>query len=94
MKLGRVVGTVVATAKHPAFVGHKVLLVQPVDEHGAGTGDAIVAVDRVQAGVGDLVLVNQEGSGARQILIGDPAGKLPIRSVIVGIVDDVHIPSA
>lgn len=89
MKLGKVVGTVVATAKHPAFVGHKLLMIQPVDERGEASGNTFLAVDRVQAGVGDTVVVNQEGSGARQLILGDPAGKLPIRSVIVGIVDSV-----
>jgi microcompartment protein CcmK/EutM len=88
MKIARVVGTVVATAKHPAFVGHKLLVVQPLDEHGKDTGDAFLAVDHAQAGCGDKVLVNQEGNGARQML-GTIDGKLPIRSVIVGIVDEV-----
>lgn len=90
MKLARVVGTVVATVKHPAFAGHKVLLCQPVDGHGADLGEAVVAVDNAQAGVGDSVLINQEGSGARQML-GTIDGKLPIRSVIVGIVDEVAL---
>ncbi len=91
MRLGRVVGTVVATEKHVAFVGHKVLLVELIDEHGDERGESLVAVDRVQAGVGDTVLVNQEGNGARQML-GTIDGKLPIRSVIVGIVDEVDLP--
>ena len=90
MKLCRVVGTMVSTVKHRAFAGHKVLLCQPVDEQGTESGDALLAVDHVQAGVGDLVLVNQEGNGARQIL-GTIDGKLPIRSVIVGVVDDVQV---
>ena len=88
MKVARVVGTVVATVKHPAFHGHKLLLCQPLDEHGQETGDVILAVDHAQAGCGDRVLLNQEGNGARQIL-GTIDGKLPIRSVIVGIVDEV-----
>lgn len=87
MKLCRVVGTVVATVKHPAFAGHKLLVVVPVDERGAALGKGFLAVDRVQAGEGDLVLVNQEGNGARQLL---RAPKLPIRSVIVGVVDAVE----
>lgn len=91
MRLCRVVGTLVSTVKHPAYVGHKVLLCQPLDEGGDETGDALLAVDRVQAGVGDVVIVNQEGNGSRQLL-GTIEGKLPIRSVIVGVVDDVHVP--
>jgi ethanolamine utilization protein EutN len=89
MKLCLVKGTVVATAKHPAFEGLKLLVVQPLDARGADQGHSFLAVDRVQAGEGDVVLVNQEGNGARQLF-----GKkvLPIRSVIVGIVDQVdHI---
>lgn len=91
MKLCRVVGTMVSTVKHPAFDGHKILYCQPVDAGGADGGEALLAVDRVQAGVGDVVLVNQEGNGSRQLL-GSVDGKLPIRSVIVGVVDDVHLP--
>ncbi len=90
MKLCLVVGSVVASAKHPAFVGHKLLLCQPLDGDGAEVGDALIAVDHVQAGVGDRVLVNQEGNGSRQML-GTLDGKLPIRSVIVGIVDQVSL---
>lgn len=86
MKLCRVLGTVVATAKHPVYVGRKLMVVQPVDEQGREQGHSFLAVDRVQAGEGDLVLVNSEGSGARQLI---PIEKLPIRSLIVGIVDQV-----
>ena len=88
MKLCRVKGTVVATAKHPAYDGLKLLVVQPLDERRESQGPSFLAVDRVQAGEGDVVLVNQEGNGARQLF-----GKkvLPIRSVIVGVVDLVDI---
>lgn len=84
MKICDVVGTVVATVKHPAFDGHKLMAVQPLDEAQQPHGTSFLAIDRVQAGVGDRVLVISEGNGARQILGGD---NLPIRSVIVGIVD-------
>jgi len=86
MKLCRVLGTVVATAKHPVYVGRKLMVVQPVDELGQAQGHSFLAVDQVQAGEGDLVLVNSEGNGARQLI---PIEKLPIRSLIVGIVDQV-----
>jgi ethanolamine utilization protein EutN len=83
MKLCRVEGSVVGTAHHPVYDGMKLLIVQPVDG-----GDSFLAVDRVQAGVGDIVLVNQEGNGARQLLkLGQ---QVPIRSLIVGVVDEVH----
>jgi ethanolamine utilization protein EutN len=88
MKLCRVLGTVVATAKHPTYAGHKLLVVQPLDEHQAPAGSSYLAVDVVQAGVGDLVLVMSEGNGVRQILKQEI---LPIRSLIVGIVDAVEV---
>ena len=83
MKLCRVEGSVVASTHHPVYDGRKLLIVQPVDG-----GDSFLAVDRVQAGPGDLVLVNQEGNGTRQLLKLGP--QVPIRSLIVGIVDEGH----
>jgi microcompartment protein CcmK/EutM len=88
VKLCRVLGPVVSTAKHPAYVGHKLLCVQPVDADGAAQGPSTLAVDTVDAGEGDLVLVNSEGNSARQIIGVD---KLPMRSLIVGIVDRVDL---
>jgi microcompartment protein CcmK/EutM len=82
MKLARVLGSVVATAKHPAYAGHKLMLVAPEP-----TGKAFLAIDNAQAGPGDRVLVLTEGTGVRQVL-GTEAG--PIRSLIVGIVDAVE----
>lgn len=88
MKLCRVLGPVVATAKHPSYLGRKLLAVQPVDERGQDTGASFLAVDDVQAGRGDVVLVMQEGNGVRQLL---KTKELPIRSLIVGIVDRVSV---
>ena len=88
MKLAVVVGTVTATVHHPAFDGQTLLLCQPVLPGGEPTGEVFIAVDKSQAGVGDTVLVNQEGNGARQVF-GLPAKHpWPVRSVIVGVVDD------
>jgi len=76
-----------AAAKHPAFAGRTLLVVQPLDERGGDTGASFVAIDHVQAGTGDKVIVLTEGNGVRQILqMGDI---VPIRSIIVGIVDQV-----
>jgi len=86
MRLARVRGNVVSTIKHPTYEGRTLLLCQPVTPTGEARGEQVVAVDHAQAGVGDLVLVLTEGTGVRQIL-GANAG--PIRSVIVGIVDEV-----
>ena len=99
MKLCRVKGNVVATVKHPAFAGQKLMVVQPIDEQGADQGASFLAVDGVQAGPGlhhqhrvagpgDTVLVMQEGNGVRQIL---RIPRAPIRSLIVGIVDQIDV---
>ena len=84
MYVGHVTGTVVATVKHGSFNGRKLLIVDQIDPDGEPTGMYDICVDTVQAGVGDRVLVLDEGNGARQIL-GD--SKAPIRAVVVGIVD-------
>jgi ethanolamine utilization protein EutN len=89
MRICRVIGTVVATIHHPDDDGRKVLLVRPEAARGAVAGAAFVAVDTVQAGPGDRVLVLAEGNGVRQIL-GSDVG--PIRTLIVGIVDCVDTP--
>jgi len=88
MYVGRVSGTVVATIKHEAFHGRKLLIVDQLDTAGQPTGAYDICVDVVQAGVGDRVLVLDEGNGARQILKRNVA---PIRAVIVGIVDEINI---
>jgi len=88
MRCCRVVGPLWAAAKHPAFAGHPLFVVQPLDERGTDVGPSFVAIDHVQAGVGDMVLVLTEGNGARQIL--KQGDIVPIRSVIVGIVDQVE----
>ena len=86
MKLGRVRAQVVSTRKHPAYRGLTTLLVEVLDREDKGTGQTFVAVDRARAGIGDTVLLMQEGSSARAMLKNDEA---PVRSVIVGIVDSV-----
>jgi len=84
--LCRVIGTVVSTVKHPTYRGLKLFVVQPVDEAGNPSDPSFLAVDQVQSGIGDLVLVMTEGNGARQIL---KEKMLPIRSLVVGVVDAV-----
>ena len=88
MYIGRVSGTVVATVKHEAFSGHKLLVVDHLDLTGEPTGAYDICVDTVLAGAGDRVLVIDEGNGARQILNRKEA---PVRAVIVGTVDDVEV---
>lgn len=88
MKTGRVEATVVATLRHRSLDGHRLLLVDLEDPGGSPTGDYTIAVDAVDAGVGQRVLVLDEGSSARQVL-GDP--EAPVRAVIVGIVDSATL---
>ena len=88
MKICRVIGNVVATVKHSAYEGQKLMIVQPVDPQKPSDAPSFLAVDRVQSGAGDLVLVMQEGNGMRQ-LFGVQA--LPIRSIIVGHIDQMDV---
>ena len=88
MYVGRVVGTVVATIKHPAYQGYKLLTVARERLEGSPEEKYDIALDTVQAGVGDWVLVLDEGNSARQVLGMEPWG--PVRAVIVGIVDDIE----
>lgn len=90
MIYGRVTGTVVSTAKHDAYAGLKLLLVEPIDESGARAGDELLAVDNAQAGVGDRVLILKEGNGVRQIF-GMTGKQFPVLETIVAIVDDVEL---
>jgi microcompartment protein CcmK/EutM len=89
MYIGRVSGTVVATIKNELYEGRKLLVVDRLDLEGRPTAKYDIAVDVVQAGMGDLVLVLDEGNSARQIVDREPLGA--IRAVIVGIVDEVTI---
>jgi len=88
MILGRVKGNVVASKKYPCFRGHKVLIIQPIDEQGEDIGASFLACDAAQAGPGDVVLVEREGNTARQLL---GTKDDPFHSVIVGIVDKVSV---
>ena len=90
MYIGKVIGTVVATIKISHLQGRKLLLVDQLDLQGKETGDYDIAVDVAQAGIGETVLVIDEGNGARQVLGLDPGA---IRAVIVGVVDEVTLAS-
>ncbi len=87
MFLARVVGEVVATIKHPHLAAQKLLLVRQEATPGRPRPAAVIAVDSVDAGIGDRVLVADEGNSAAQVL-GKPRG--PVRTVIVGIVDETE----
>jgi len=85
--LARIVGTVVATRKDPRLVSNKLLLVRPVDPKGKAEGNHLVAVDTVDAGVGETVLI-VSGSSAR---MASGMKDCPVDAAIVGIVDTVTV---
>jgi ethanolamine utilization protein EutN len=87
--IAKVVGNVVSTHKNDRLVGKKLLLVRRLDLSGAWDGSVeVIALDVVDAGAGDTVLVVQEGSSARKIF-NDP--KIPVQAVVVGIVESVNL---
>jgi ethanolamine utilization protein EutN len=88
MYLGIVTGTIVADRKAAGLEGKKLLLVQPVDEHGKSIGDPQAAVDTVQAGVGDLVYL----VGSREAALALDPWFVPVDAAIVGIVDGLDVP--
>ena len=87
MKIGRVSGTVVSTINHPFFDGRTLMICDILDVNGEPDGYTI-AVDTVGAGVGETVLIIDEGNSARQIF-GLTTG--PIRAAITGIIDSIDI---
>ncbi len=87
MILGKVIGNVVSTIKLPVYQGYKILIVQPVNDKEEPQGESVLALDTVQAGVGDTVLVIDEGNSSRLIMNNSTA---PVRTVIVGIVDAIE----
>ena len=89
MLLARIVGTVVATRKDPRLVSNKLLVVRPVDPKGKAEGSYLVAVDTVDAGVGETVLI-VSGSSAR---MASGMKDCPIDAAIVGIIDTIDGPS-
>jgi ethanolamine utilization protein EutN len=88
MTLAKVLGTVVATQKDPKYEGAKMLLVQPLSLKNEPMGDPVLAIDAVGAGVGEKVLIVQEGRAANDALNKQRG---PLDSAIVGIVDLVDI---
>jgi len=87
MILARIVGTVVATRKDPRLVSNKLMLARPVDPKGKVEGNYLVAIDTVDAGVGETVLI-VSGSSAR---MASGMKDTPVDAAIVGIVDTVDV---
>ena len=88
MTLCKVIGTIVSTQKNEHLREQKILVVQPIDLNGGLIGRDILALDSVDAGVGDTVLIIQEGQGAAQVLKNK---KVPVHSVVVAVVDDFEV---
>ena len=87
MILAKVVGTVVATRKDPRLVSSKLLIARPMDPKGKSEGNYLVAIDTVDAGIGETVLV-VSGSSAR---MASGMKDVPVDAAIVGIVDEIEI---
>jgi ethanolamine utilization protein EutN len=88
MLIGRVVGELVSTQKHESHQGRKALLVQPLNLDGTNRGEALIAFDAVDAGVGDRVLVVTEGFSA-MTAVGRPQS--PIDMAVIGFVDHIDV---
>ena len=88
MLIGRVIGEVVATQKHPSHEGCKALIVQPLNLDGTDRGDAVVALDSANAGIGDRVLLALEGYSA-MTAVGRPNS--PIDMGVIGVIDRVDL---
>lgn len=87
MFLGKVIGSVVSSTKHPCYQGLKLMLVRLTDPQGKPAETTWIVVDTVGAGPGDWVLVASEGLSAKEILGFE--GMVPIREIILGVVDRV-----
>ena len=88
MLIGRVIGNIVATQKAPSHVGRKILVVQPLNLDGSDRGDAVLALDAVDAGIGERVLVVTEGFCAMTAV---ERPNSPIDMAVVGVIDSVDL---
>lgn len=89
MILAKVKGNIVSTQKNEFLSGHKLLLTQPIDFSGNFLGDKdVIALDLIDSGIGDTVIVCQEGDAIQQILGHD---KAPVNTMIIGIVDNIEV---
>lgn len=88
MLIARVIGEVVTTRKHPSHEGRKALVVQPVNLDGSDRGDAVIALDAVDAGVGDRVLLATEGFSA---MTSVDRPQSPIDMAVIGFIDEIDL---
>lgn len=87
MKFGKVIGRVVSTAKHESLEGIKLLLVQPLDENLNIVGDAIVAADTIQSGLGDIIYFETSKEAGKVI----DTVMNPVDAAIMGKIDEITI---
>ncbi len=87
MILGKIIGNVVSTVKMKGYESKIILIVQPVDKDGKANGQSFLAIDAIRAGVGDTVLVVDEGNSARSV-IKEPHS-LTIKTIVYAIVDRI-----
>ena len=85
MQLGTVIGHATSTIKHPSLGGLRLLIVQPLNLARQPEADPVLAVDKLGSGVGNMVVLDTDGRGVRE-LVGDE--KTPARWFVVGIVDE------
>lgn len=90
MLIGKVTGNIAATLKHPVYKSQRLLNVAILTPEQKPTGEAVVAIDSVDAGIGDLVLIAQEGRSAMMV-VGQT--EVPVRTVIVAIIDKIEMGS-
>ncbi|MBN1637775.1 MAG: EutN/CcmL family microcompartment protein [Ignavibacteriales bacterium] len=89
MFIGKIKGNIVSTHKNEYLKGHKLLSVQPIDLKGNFIGRKdYIAIDLVDAGVGDIVLIVQEGDAVQQVL---GHNKAPVNTIVIAVVDDIDI---
>jgi ethanolamine utilization protein EutN len=88
MILARVIGNVVATQKDHRYEGGRIMVVRPINPDGSDAGDELLALDAVDSGVGDMVVVVREGWSASTTSTGSPGAA--IDSAIIGVVDTVE----
>ena len=88
MLIAQVIGDVAATQKHASHVGRKILMVQPLNLDGSDRGAPVLALDSVDAGIGDKVLLTTEGFSA-MTSVGRPNS--PIDMAVIGVIDSIHI---
>ncbi len=88
MHLCKVTGPIVSTQKNQTLKEHKLLIVQPIDLDGKNIGKDFLALDTLDAGVGDTVLIIQEGAGAQQIL---KRKDVPVHTIVVAVIDGIDI---